>query len=110
MIARRTCYVSHNRHPPRSTRAAKPHPILFRATYSSIAHYSTARLSKEAHAIQTTGGLYGIVCMKEHWTAMKRRLLSLTVLALLALLGQPFTSAAAPGAPQRDPDLRSSRK
>jgi hypothetical protein len=40
---------------------------------------------------------------------MKRRLLSLTVCALLALLALPFTSAAAPGAAQGDPDRRPNR-
>jgi subtilisin family serine protease len=40
---------------------------------------------------------------------MQRRLLSLTVFALLMLLAIPFTSAAAPGASQADPDLRPAR-
>src|SRR5690349_4917861 len=37
---------------------------------------------------------------------MKRRQLSLTVFILLMLLAIPFTTAAAPGAPHGDPDLR----
>jgi subtilisin family serine protease len=41
---------------------------------------------------------------------MKRRLLSLTVFALLTLLAIPFSIAAAPSASQGDPDLRPARK
>jgi subtilisin family serine protease len=41
---------------------------------------------------------------------MKRKLLTLTVFVLLTLLAIPFTTAAAPGAAQGDPDLRPAGK